>query len=254
VDALPVGQRRTGDDDRPEQFGPHRGKQHDRPTGLAIADHAGPAIGMGMQRRDFLEEKPFGAGDVLDGLARHRVRQESNEITGMTGMERDADFAVGLEAADAGTVSGARIDDDKGPLLGVDLDALGRNDAHQPVIDGPFQPAAIHDQFGGIAEHIRRGLRHVFAVLIAALAHHVEKQHPALGGIDGVLDRRREETERRHAVAADNRRIGATVGGLCRGDVLIVAHGCGSFFQAGDGQKLSKRRKRSIGADGTIQK
>ena len=32
-------------------------------------------------------------------------------------MERDADFAVGLEATDTRAVSGARIDDDKGRLL-----------------------------------------------------------------------------------------------------------------------------------------
>ena len=36
--------------------------------------------------------------------------QEADEIAGMPGLERDADLAVGLEAADAGAVPGARID------------------------------------------------------------------------------------------------------------------------------------------------
>jgi hypothetical protein len=37
----------------------------------------------------------------------------------MAGLHRDADLAVGLEAADAGTVARARIDNDEGPLLRV---------------------------------------------------------------------------------------------------------------------------------------
>ena len=98
-----------------EQFGPDRGQHHDRPAGLAIADHARLAVGFRMQRDDLFEEDRLGAGDVLDGLARHRIGQEADEITGMSGLERDADFAVGLEAADAGTVPGARIDDDERP-------------------------------------------------------------------------------------------------------------------------------------------
>ena len=87
VHAGPVGQRRAGDDDRAEQLGPDRGQHHDRPAGLAIADHAGLAVGLGMQRDDLFEEDRFGAGDVLDGLARHRIGQEADEIAGMAGLE-----------------------------------------------------------------------------------------------------------------------------------------------------------------------
>ena len=86
---------------------------------------------MRMQRDDFFEEYRLGAGDILDGLARHRLRQEADEIAGMPGLEGDADFAVGLEAADARTVSGARIDDDERSPRRIDLDAGGRNDPHQ---------------------------------------------------------------------------------------------------------------------------
>ncbi len=59
----------------------------------------------------------------LDGLARHRLRQEADEIAGMAGLERDADLAVGLEAADAGAVPGARVDDDEWPARRIELDA-----------------------------------------------------------------------------------------------------------------------------------
>ena len=40
-----------------------------------------------MQRDDLFEEDRFGARDVLDGLARHRIGQEADEIAGMAGLE-----------------------------------------------------------------------------------------------------------------------------------------------------------------------
>ena len=147
VHAGPIGQRRSGDDDRAEQFGAHGGQHHHRPAGLAVADHAGLAVGLGMQRDDLFEEDRFGARDVLDGLARHRIRQEADEIAGMAGLEGDADLAVGLEAADARAVAGARIDDDERPARRIDLDALRRNDAHQHVVDRPLERAAVDDEF-----------------------------------------------------------------------------------------------------------
>src|SRR4029077_3865 len=72
VDARPVRQRRAGDDDRPEQLGTYRRQNHDGPSGLAIAYHAGLAVGLGMQRNNLLEENRFGARDFPDGLPRHR--------------------------------------------------------------------------------------------------------------------------------------------------------------------------------------
>ena len=44
----------------------------------------------------------FRPRDVLDRLPRNRRRTEAHEIAGMAGPHRDADLAVGLEAADAG--------------------------------------------------------------------------------------------------------------------------------------------------------
>ena len=69
----------------------------------------------------------------------------------------------------------------------IDLDALGRNDAHQRVVDRLLQLAAVDDEFGGIAQHMRRGLGDMLAVLVAALAHDVEEQHAALPGIDHIF-------------------------------------------------------------------
>src|SRR3954464_6852536 len=109
----PVRQRRPGDDDGAEQLGADGGEHHDRPSRLAIADDTWFAVGFRMQRDDLFEEHRFGTRDVLDGLARHGVRQEADEIARMPRFERDADLAVGLEFADPGAVAGARIDDDE---------------------------------------------------------------------------------------------------------------------------------------------
>ena len=157
--ARPIGQRRAGDDDGPEQLGPDRGQHHDGPASLAIADHARLAVGLRMQRGDLFEEHGFGAGDVFDGLTRHRVGQEADEIAGMSGLERNADLTVRLEAANARAMSGARIDDDERPALRIDLDALRRNDPGQDVIDRALEGAAVEDQLDAVVEHVGRILR-----------------------------------------------------------------------------------------------
>ena len=142
----------------------------------------------GMQLGDLLQENRFCARNVLDGLPRHRLRQKSNEIAWMPGIEHDADLAVGLEAADARPVSGARIDDDERTPGLVDPDAFWRDDPRQNIVDGTFERAAVQDQFRAIAEDVRRGLGHMLVILIAALPHHVCEKHGALGGIRKVLD------------------------------------------------------------------
>ena len=123
---------------------------------------------------DLFKKHRFGARDIFDRLTRHRVRKEADEIAGMARLQRDADFAVGLEAANPGTVPGARIDDDKRPSRRIDLDAGGRHDPHQAIIDRPIKPAAVDDELGLVIEHVRNGFGQVLAILIAALAHHIQ--------------------------------------------------------------------------------
>ena len=124
---------------------------------------------------------------VFDGLARHWLRQEADEVARMTGLHGDADFAVGLEAANPGAMTRARIDDDERTAIEIDLHALWRDDAHQDVVDGRFEFPAVDDQFHGVIQDMRRGLGDVLAVLVSALAHDVEEQHAALAGIDHVF-------------------------------------------------------------------
>ena len=73
-----------------------------------------------VQRDDLLQEDRLGVHDVLDGLARHRLGREADEVAGMAGLHGHADLAVGLEAADAGAVSGARIDHHERALQRID--------------------------------------------------------------------------------------------------------------------------------------
>ena len=181
--ARPIGERRAGDDDRPEQFRPQRCEDHDRPAGLAVSDHARLAVGVRMAADHLLDEQRFGARDTLDRLSGHRLRQEADEIAGMARLHRDADLAVRLEPANSRTMPGARVDDDERPPLVIDFDVLGRNDAHQHIVHRLIQLAAVSDQFGGILQDMRRSLRDVFPILIAALAQDVQEQDAALARV-----------------------------------------------------------------------
>ena len=135
----------------------------------------------------------LGARDAFDRLSWHRFRQEADEVAGMARLHGDPDLAVGLEAADAGSVTGTGIDNDEWPALEIDLHTLRRDDAHQRVVDRLFQLAAVDDQFRRVAQDVRRGLGDVFAILFAALAHDVQEQHTALARIDHVFDRRGDD-------------------------------------------------------------
>ena len=71
-----------------------------------------------------------------------------------------------------------------------------RHDAHQPVIDRPLERAAVEDQLDLVVEDVRRRLRQMLAILVAALAHDVPEQDAALRGIDHVFDRRARTVRR----------------------------------------------------------
>ena len=196
--ARPVGQRRTGENDRPEQLGTERCQHHDRPAGLAIADHAGLAVGLGMKLDDLLEEDRFGARNVLDRLARHRIGKKADEIAGMAGFEGDADLAVRLEAANPGPCPARGSTTTNGRSTGIDRHALGRNDARQDIVDGPLEGAAVDHKFGVVIEDMRSVLGQMLAILIAALPQHIPEQDAPLASIDQIFNGRSEHAWHRH--------------------------------------------------------
>ena len=171
----------------PNSSGRMRGHQHHGPAALAVADDAGLAFGARVQRDDLLEEHRLGVHDVFDGLARHRLGREADEVAGMAGMHRHAEFAVGLEAADARPVPGTRIDHHERALQRIDHHPGRRLDPHQQIVDRPGEGAAVQHQFGVEAQHMRHRLVLLRVVLVAALAHHVPEQDGALPGIHPVL-------------------------------------------------------------------
>src|SRR4029077_6269196 len=193
--AGPIGQRRARDDDRAEKLGTQRGQHHDRPAGLAIAHDAGLALGLRVKRNDLFEEDCFGARDVLDRLTGHRLGQEPDEIARMTGLQRDADLAVGLEATDSRAVASARIDNDERPEGWLDRHAGRRQNARQDIVDRPGKCPPIHDQLDVEVEHMRSRFGGVLAERIAALAHDVEEKNSALKGIGRVFDGGRKRSE-----------------------------------------------------------
>ena len=151
---------------------------------------------------DHLVEKfGLGARDVLDGLAGHGLGQKADEIAGMAGPHRHADLAVGLEAADARAVPGARIDDDEGPRGLADLHIGRRHDAHEPVIDRAVELAPVHHKLAFEFENVRRGLGRMLAIGIAPLPHHIEEQHRALRSIGRVFARGGEHSRHREIAA-----------------------------------------------------
>ncbi|MCY1523149.1 hypothetical protein D9M68_580370 [compost metagenome] len=156
-----------------------------------------------MALADEPQEMRLGARDRFDGLPRARLLVEGDEVARVPGAQRDADLAVGLEAADARAVAGARVDHHEGALGRVGGGIGGRQDAQQRVVDGLGQFASVGKQL--MLEHQHGG--HAFALmlrrLVAALAQDIEQQHVTLPGIGEVFQRR---------LARRRERVGAVVG------------------------------------------
>ena len=142
-----------------------------------------------MQFANLSDEQNLGAADVLDRLAGLGIREESHEVDRVTGAQRDADLALLLEAADARTVPGARIDDDERPLSQVGRLARLGFDAHQCIVDRALELSAIQNHLVVEHEHRRLAGPVVLDRLIAALAQHVPEQDLALHGVDPVFPR-----------------------------------------------------------------
>ena len=99
----------------------------------------------------------------------------------------DADLRVVLEAADAGPVARARVDDDVRTPLGIDGHAFGRDDAYERVVDRVRERAAVDDGVVGEVQDRRQAFPRVLDEVIAALADRVPEQDRSLCGVDGIV-------------------------------------------------------------------
>jgi len=205
-----------GEPDRADQVRRERGEHHQRPAALAIADDEGLVVLARVQLAHLAHERDLGRAYRFDRLPRQRLREEHDEVARVAELERDADLAVHLEAADAGAVAGARIDDHERAHRRVGRGvACGRLDAHQRVIRRLLQAAAVDHHFVVEHEHRRAAGLSVLQVLVAAFAQHVEGQDGALPGVDQVGGRARSFGDhcgslmeiRLHCAAAQRARV-----------------------------------------------
>src|SRR5262249_29395257 len=164
----PVGERRTGNDDRAEKLRPDGGEHHHCPTGLAVADHGRLTFCLRVKFDDALEEARLGAHDVFDCLARHGLWQEPYEVARMTFVARDPNCPRVLDAADTRPMSGSWINDDERSLLRIDFDIARRRNVHETIIHRSRQLATVGDELALELENMRRRLGSIFEVIVAA--------------------------------------------------------------------------------------
>ena len=160
---------------------------HDLPAGLAIADENGFAFSLGMERRYLLDEEGLGTADVFDRLSRHRLGHETDKIAGVPCAKHDADLAVVLHPADAGPVSGPRVEDNERSLSRIGLGVGRRHDPNETVIHRPLQRATAHDELELVAQDVWDLLAAVLQVIVAALAQHIQEEHGSLPGVDAIV-------------------------------------------------------------------
>ena len=130
-----------------------------------------------MQLNDLLDEDGERARNVLDPLSLHGRGGKACEINGVPGLERLADLARLLEAANARPLAGPRVYDEDGALAVVDLGALRRHDAEQRIVDRIGQLVAAHHRLAVVDQDGTNAVRQHLLALVTALAQDVEKQN-----------------------------------------------------------------------------
>jgi len=134
-----------------------------------------------------MNEVTLGVAHVEQRLSRFGIREEDHEVHGVAFLQCHPDLRIVLEAADAGAMAAARVDDHEGAALGIDRHPLRRNDAHQRVIDRPFERAPVQHHFIVEAQHRRQSLPLVLEEVVAALAQRVPEENRTLDRVDCIL-------------------------------------------------------------------
>ena len=176
----PIGERRTVQYHRSGEALAVRGHERCRPTGLAVAIQDGRLSEV--QPRHVLDKLAKRRQHVRQGLAGAWFREEDDEVDRVAHVKGDADLGVALEAADAGTMARARVDDDDRRLCRIDavVPALVSHlrDAQQCVVGRPLELARVE-------EHLRPEVQQCWKFQTLMLEHGV-----------GALPQRIEEQDR----------------------------------------------------------
>ncbi len=196
----------------PVSSGCGRREHHRGPSALAVADDRGLRA-LRVQLAHLAHERLLGVAHVDQRLARLGVAKEDDEVDGMALAQRDAHLRVVLEAADSRAVSRARVDDDVRSPLGIDGDAVWRNDPHQRVVHRTRERAPVDDRLVVEVQHGRQALLRMLDEVVAALADRVPEQDGALRRVHCVAHPVRPHAGARRGVAH------AVVGG-CLGEAL----------------------------------
>jgi len=129
----------------------------------------------------------FGGGDVEQSLAGYRGMAEGDEIGRMPGAQAFADFGVLLEAADAGAMTAARIDDDDRLTRGIAWLVSRWKDAQQGIVDRMRQVVAVDQHLVGKLEQQGIAGALVGQGIVATLAQCIPEQQAALPAVDQVF-------------------------------------------------------------------
>ena len=160
-------------------------KERRRPARLAVAVEDGTLSLMAL--RDVRDERLQRASTSAKRLVRAGLRKEDDEVDGVAHVQGHPDLGVALEAADAGTVSGTRIENDHGRLRGIDaivpavVADLG--DPEQRVVRWAFELAGVEQRLVLEVEQRRQAGPLVLEHVVGALAHRVEEEDRPLQDI-----------------------------------------------------------------------
>jgi hypothetical protein len=88
------------------------------------------------------------------------------------------------QASAAGTMAGARVDDDEGRLGQIYRGPRRRYDAHEGVVDRAWELAASEKRLEVETENVARRLLQLLETLVPALGQHVEGQDRSMPSVD----------------------------------------------------------------------
>ena len=184
--AAPVRHRRAVDHDRAGVVRTGGRHHHRRPAALAVADDR-RLRALRMQLAHAVHELLLRRAHVEQRLAGFRLAEEDDEVDRVAFAQRHADLRIVLEAADPGTMTGARIDDDVRAPLRIHRHALRRQDPHQRVVDRTLELAPVQHDLVVEVQQRRLAAALVLAVVVAALAQRVPEQDRPLREIHRVV-------------------------------------------------------------------